>query len=315
MKKTHLLIFGLSLGTLISGFVMAQNRMPGHVPKFPTLAEAGLTPAYTNIPYSTRSKTEKLDIYLPSAGKGPYPVVLYIHAGAFRVMSKENGQPAIIKTFLDDGFAVVAVDYRLSGEALFPAAVQDVFAAAEFILKSGSKFKLDGKAFVSYGNSAGANLASILGTAYNDSTFRSELQDQSSDIRPRAVIAQFPPIDFSRIDTMLTAQGCDPNQINHNSVNGFESMYLGAALPSVPQLVKAANPATYAAPNDPPFLIQNGSKDCNVGVEQSKILVQALESAGVRVHYDLIYGAGHGGPLFDTPENLAKIRNFLNPLR
>jgi predicted esterase len=75
------------------------------------------------------------------------------------------------------------------------------------------------------------------------------------------------------------------------------------------------NPARHASAGDARFFIQNGDQDCCVGAGQAPLLVDALKKAGVPVTYELIAGVGHGGPVFETHENVATIQAFLVTLR
>jgi len=291
----------------------APAGMAGLPPLGPSLKASGLTPALADQPYARQSKAQTLDLYRPAASgqPAPVPVLVYIHGGGFRFGSKTMASAAMVKAFLSAGYAVASLDYRLSGEAPFPAAVQDVFAAVACLKRQAAELGLDARRVAVFGESAGANLAALLGTAHDAPLFRQTLPDPSVNLRPQALIVHYPPVDFGRIDAMLTAQGCDAQRINHASANSFESHYLGAALPSVPDRVAQANPVTYVSAGDPRFLVQNGDQDCNVGSTQSLLLVDALRQAGVPVGYDLLAGAGHGGAAFESEENLAKMLAFL----
>ncbi|WP_157264053.1 alpha/beta hydrolase [Azohydromonas aeria] len=264
-----------------------------------------------DVVYGSLSPAQRLDLYRPATGKGPWPVVVYVHGGGFRFGERTMASAALVKSFLQAGYAVASVDYRLSGEAPFPAAVQDVFSAVAHIKRQATALQLDASRLVMFGESAGANLASLVGTAHDEPLFRQLVPTQDLDLRPTAVVAHYPPVDFSRIDSMLRAQGCNPAQINHDRGDSFESAYLGAALPTVPDRVARANPATYASAGDSRFLVQNGDSDCNVGSGQAAILVDALRKAGVTVSHDVLPGAGHGGPQFETEVNIARILAFL----
>jgi hypothetical protein len=68
---------------------------------------------------------------------------------------------------------------------------------------------------------------------------------------------------------------------------------------TVPDLVQRSNPITYIDEADPPFLTQKGDQDCTVPIENTKMWVDALSAGGLDVEYDLLEGAGHGGPRFD----------------
>lgn len=299
--------------TASSTLAVAQNisqGAPRGIVTVPSVKQEGIFASVADLAYDHDSDSQKLDLYRPSLGSGPFPVVLYIHGGGFKFGTRTMASAALVKSFLNAGYAVASVDYRLSGEAKFPAAVQDVFSAMAFVKTNAAQYLLDPNSVAVYGESAGANLAALIGTAYSDPVFRKKIADQAISTKPMAVIAHYPPVDFSQIDSMLKAQGCAANT-PHNDATSFESAYLGGALPTVLDRVVRANPAKYAAADNPPFFIQNGDADCNVGTKQSSLLQAALTQAGASSVYEVIPGAGHGGPQFETPENIAKIVAFL----
>ena len=88
---------------------------------------------WIDIAYANQSQAQKLDIYLPDEGDGPYPVILSIHGGAFKSGDKGDGQVNAMLEGLKRGYAVVSINYRLSGEAIWPAQIQDVKAAIRWI--------------------------------------------------------------------------------------------------------------------------------------------------------------------------------------
>lgn len=271
-------------------------------------------PNHKNISYATTSPKQKLDLYLPS-GNGPFPTVIFVHGGAFRFGDQDSVDPTVGQALLDAGYAIVSVDYRLSGDATFPAAVQDVKAAVRWTRANAAKYQLDPNRFVAFGESAGGNLAALIGTTANAKTVfdAPNLGNAGVSSAVKAVVDFFGPNDFSQIDSFLRAGGCPAAGINHNTAQGFESLYLGAALPTVPAKVKQANPVTYVDAKDPVFLIQNGTKDCLVGGGQGKLLADALDRVGVTFSRDLFQGAGHGGPeFFYNTVNAQRVVAFLD---
>ena len=306
----YTLSFGLLTASLaLAGGAGAPAGMAGGPPAgISTVLKAN----FADVAYANVSATQKLDLYLP-AGNGPFPVVVYIHGGGFRLGDKSGASASKVQALLKAGYAVAPINYRLSGEALFPAAVQDSFAAVRYLRANAAKYHLNPAKFAAMGESAGGNLAALLGTAGDTSTFLDpKLGNAGVSGAVQAVVAQFPPIDFTVIDDELKAQGCSADQINHNTAQGFESLYFGAALPTVPQKSKAANPITYLTPKAPPTFLENGDMDCNVGSGQSKLLYDALQKAGVKSSYEQFGGAGHGGAVFDSAATVAKIVAFLN---
>ncbi len=267
------------------------NAIAGHVPAFPARA------------YGT-SPAQRMDIYLPDSGARAHHAVLVLQGVGFRTGSRHMANPALVRALLARGYAVVTVDYRLSAEAPFPAAVQDVFAAIAHLRANAETLKLTGKLAV-YGESAGANLATLAGTAFGDPVFRQDIPDKQASVRPDGVVALYPPVDFAQVDPMLRAQGCPAAQNSHDQ-------YFGAVVASAPEKVARANPITYLSGSIPAFFIQNGDRDCSVGAGQGRLLAQALEKWGLRVTYQALPGAGHGGPAFETTENIERIIAFLD---
>lgn len=277
---------------------------------------SSLTPAYKDVAYVDSAGTQKLDLYVPS-GEGPFPVVVNIHGGGFKLGDKSMVDQALGKRLLDAGYAIASIDYRLSGEAQFPAAVLDAKAAIRFLRANAAQYKLNPAKIAAFGQSAGGNLASMLGTSGDVAEFDDpSLGNASVSSRVQAVINWFGPTDFGQMDAQAKAQGCSASDQKHNDAASFESVYLGAAITSVPELVQKANPITYISSDDPPFLIQKGDQDCTVPVENTKILADALTVAGLDVQYDLLVGAGHGDgwftTVFQSEDNIQTVLDFLN---
>lgn len=271
---------------------------------------------YLDIPYASISPAQKLDIYLPDEGEGPFPVIISIHGGAFMGCDKADAQVEPMLQGLKRGYAVVAVNYRLSWEAKFPALVHDVKAAVRWIRANAAQYGFDPKRIAAWGGSAGGYLATMLGV----SAGVKELEDlslgnadQPSDVQ--AVVAWFPPTNFLKMDEWLAELGLGPQPgMEHNGANSPESLLMGAQITQIPERVKAANPETYVSPAAPPFFIQHGTADAVVPVQSSIFLAAKLELAigKERVRLELLDGAGHADPRFEAPENVEKVLDFLD---
>jgi len=271
---------------------------------------------YLDIPYAGLSPAQKLDIYLPEDGAGPFPVIVSIHGGAFMGCDKADMQVMPMLEGLKRGYAVVAINYRLSWEAKFPALVQDVKAAMRWIRAHAQRYLLDPNKIAAWGGSAGAYLSTMLGV----SDGIPELEDlglgnpdQSS--RVQAVVAWFGPTNFLKMDEQLAASGLAPQEAErHDGEHSPESLLLGRKITEVPDLVKAANPETYIRRDAPPFFIQHGTRDPVVPVQQSIEIAKKLEK-GIgedKVILELLEGAEHGDAMFETPENVKKVLDFLD---
>jgi acetyl esterase/lipase len=288
--------------------IIPQPGGPGGSSSF-----ASVEPTYKDLAYATGSPTQKLDLYIPTTGTGPFPVAIMVHGGGFMMGDKADGTGLTgVDQLLDAGYAVASINYRLSSEAKYPAQINDAKAAVRFLRANAAKYNLNPNKFGAWGASAGGTLVALLGTTCGVTELEgADLgnADQSSCVQ--AVVDWFGPIDFLAMDEQFTGTSCPQN---HNDASSPESQLVGAPIQTVPDLVYTTNPMNYITNDDTPFLIQNGSADCNIPPIQGQNLAEALSAViGVdKVTYTLIDGAGHGGSQFATSENLALVTNFLN---
>ncbi len=263
---------------------------------------------YRNISYSSESEAQKMDIYLPK-GKGPFPVVIVIHGGAFKAGDKSAMLP-YANDLVNRGFVACSINYRLSTEATFPAAVHDTKAAVRYIRSNAAVYKINPSKIGAWGVSAGAYLASILGTSSGEPYLDGSEGDYlTASTVIQACVDWFAPIDFANMTTEALSLGFNISGQN-------ESQFLGLDVndPNNLAIVNQANPTSYIDSNDPPFLIQHGTEDQLIPYTQSSNFYNALKDqlGESKVSYDLIDGAGHGGGLFINQTNLEKVFSFLN---
>jgi acetyl esterase/lipase len=271
---------------------------------------------FLDIPYAALSPAQKLDIYLPDESEGPFPVILSIHGGAFMGCDKSDAQVAPALDGLERGYAVVAVNYRLSWEAIFPALVQDAKAAVRWVRANASKYHFDVERVAAWGGSAGGYQSSMLGTSAGIPGLEDlSLGNPDQPCSVQAVVSWYGPTNFLKMDEFLTASGMlPPPGFRHSEPNSPESLLLGQLITEIPDKVKAANPETYLRPDAPPFLLQHGVKDPVVPVQCSIEFAAKIEQvcgAG-RAELDLIEGAEHADPKFETPENVKRVLDFLD---
>jgi acetyl esterase/lipase len=239
-----------------------------------------------------------------------------IHGGAFMGCDKADIQVLPMLEGLKRSYAVVAVNYRLSWEATFPALVHDVKAAVRWIRAYAQRYHLDPDRIAAWGGSAGGYLSAMLGT----SAGVQELEDLSLDnsdqpSHVQAVVAWFGPTNFLKMDQYLTDSGMPPEPgTEHNGANSPESLLLGQKITEIPDQVKAANPETYITPAAPPFFLQHGTMDAIVPVQMSINFAAKLEQVlgKDRVQLELLEGAEHGDPQFESPENVKRVLDFLD---
>ena len=270
--------------------------------------------SYPDLAYAAVSSAQALDLYLPNDTPGPYPCILAIHGGGFIFGDKRDDQVNAPLEAVHRGYAVAAMNYRMADEALFPAAVQDVKAAIRFLRAQAQRLDLDPARFAAWGNSAGGYLAVMAGvtgtvSAFDDPALGNVMQPS----HVQAVIDWFGPVDFRSQDAELQASG--KGRPVHDLPDSPESRFLGIRLPDASEdLLRRANPLTYLGADLPPFLIQHGADDDLVPVEQSMLLARALRGVmrETDVLFDVVPESLHGGPAFETEENMARVFSFLS---
>jgi acetyl esterase/lipase len=272
-----------------------------------------ITRKWLDVAYVPNATAQKMDIYLPNEGKGPFPVIVSIHGGAFRMGDKADGQVNGMLEGLKRGYAVVSINYRLSGEAIYPAQIYDVKAAIRFIRANAKKYVLNGKKIATWGGSAGGNLAAMAGTSGGVAALEDLTQgNPKQSSRVQAVVDWFGPINFNTMDPQFKVSG--KGKTDHDNADSPESMLVGKKITEAQDLVKIANPATYITNDDPPFFIEHGQEDQLVPTEQSIDFAKALEAVlgKEKVTLTLLKDTRHGGPQFETKENLDRVFQFLD---
>lgn len=228
---------------------------------------------------------QKLDLYLPPNPQGPLPVILWVHGGGWQSGSKENCLP-LRQGYLERGYALASLGYRLSGDAVFPAQIEDCKAAIRWLRAHAVQYGLDPARFAVWGSSAGGHLAALLGTSGDVASFDTGAHLDASS-RVQAVCDFYGPTDF---EAFVRTPGYE----SHARPESPEARLLGGLVSEQKERARLANPITHVSADDPPFLIVHGSQDPVVPLEQSALLFEALKQAGVSAHFHTIEGAGHG---------------------
>jgi acetyl esterase/lipase len=216
----------------------------------------------------------EVDIHRPTEPTGPLPLLVYVHGGGWRVSSRQrtpretrSWTPSLFEQMVAAGFVVAANDYRYSGEALYPAAVEDTADAVRWLRENADRFGIDPTRTVLFGQSAGGYLAAAVGLG--------------TGIEPvQGIVCWYPLTDFSAL-------------ADDDPASAFPSKWLGAPLSSVPDLVEQARVPRLARPDAPPVLLQHGTADWMAPFDQSVRLRDALESVGAPVTLESYEGAGH----------------------
>ena len=259
---------------------------------------------YDNIPYANDTlKKHLLDVYLPSTGKSSYPVVVWIHGGAWMSNDKYADMGYMkntLKEFIEKGYAVASIDYRWSTMALFPAQIQDCNQALEFLYENADKYRLDKNRIALIGFSAGGHLANLVGLSNNNNVKDFYADGKKPNFKVKVVLDFYGPSDF------LTLKGNDSKDA-HNPI----TLLLGGMVADNEAKAKKASPVTYLDKNDPPFLIVQGEKDESVNPGQAISLSEKLKAVGVKNDLIIVPNAPHYGVMFDAENIRQKIFEYL----
>lgn len=235
-----------------------------------------------------RSEPLLLDLVVPRTDT-PAPVVIWLHGGGWFTGDRSLA-PDLADFAAHTGLAFASLDYRLSGEATFPAAWLDVRAAVRRLSAHGADHGIDGERIGAWGSSAGGHLAVLAGITGHLGAVPGEEADDVGQEAPRlaAVAAGYPPVDLTSVVESTPEErraGCP------------EARFLGGLPTELPDTARAASPLTYvpdAAASAPPFHLAHGEDDVLIPASQSSRLAEALAEAGVDVELALLPGFGHG---------------------
>ena len=263
--------------------------------------------------YAASSPDHRLDIFLPETGDRPYPVVIYLHEGAFAFGSKRDTRIKSTLPVVKEGWALATVEYRKSAETTWPGQIYDVKAAVRYLRAHADEYGLDSRKFAVWGVSAGGYLGSMLGVTGGQSAFEDPNMgnpDVSSAVQ--AVIDWFGCCGgVHRMDEELRESGL--GRPSHNAENSPESIMMGNALEDIPELCRLAEPGAHVHKDMPPFLIQHGSKDPVTPVRQSVDFARAIaRAAGPERVKLVVYNADHdSNALYEMPEATREAIEFL----
>lgn len=217
-----------------------------------------------DIAYRGEHAKQKLDILRPEHRNGPLPAVLLVHGGGWREGRREE-QRGIASRFVAAGYIAIPVGYRLTGEAPFPACIDDVIAAARWIRAHAKDYGIDPDRIGALGHSAGAHLVLMLALAEPAGKFAPGFLEGVSG-RVNAVVATAAPTDFSR-------WGEDHGR-------GTGTMFFTDLPPAERDAeVRRCSPLFHADAAAPPALLIHGSNDRVVPPAQTERLLAALRSA------------------------------------
>jgi acetyl esterase/lipase len=269
-------------------FPVAEAPVPGDVyPDRVTRFPGGVT-GLADVIFSTVPgyRPAVVDLYLPPkrVASQPRPLIIYIHGGGWmgghtRQSAAFSNFPQVLASLASEGFVVASLEYRLSGEAKFPAQLQDVRAAIRFLKTNAAKYGIDPTKVALWGGSAGGHLAALGGLSCGAPGIDDKPQPAGSEC-VQAVVSWYGVFDFAPM-----VQRAEQAPV---ALLGCEN---GTTCPA--DRIAAVSPLTYLDAKDPPFLLIHGDDDKVVPAEQSRIAATRMMAVGVPVETIFLPGIDH----------------------
>lgn len=236
-----------------------------------------------NVPFVQRGDRQLcMDIAMPTDAPAPRPAVLWFHGGGW--IAGHRSELRQMTLFLASmGYVSATASYRLcNGDTHYPAPVQDALAALKFLRSHAAEYGIDAQRIAVGGESAGGQLALIVGLVRDHSVFKDDsLPGVSSQVS--AIIDIYGPTNLG--------PGYDRSMW---LVRHMFQCYLGGPPSTCPERYKEASPITHVRPDAPPVLIVHGDRDTVVGYDHATALHNALRAAGASSRLTCVPGAEHG---------------------
>lgn len=260
---------------------------------------ANLAGEYTVTPNLTylmaNNYAAKLDVYKPRNATAPTPTLVYIHGGGWVAGTKE-GAFLNVMPYMQMGWAVVNVEYRMGPVSLAPAAVEDCLCALKWVIRNAKTYNFDVSKLVVTGHSAGGHLSLTTGMLGE-----TDLHRECPGNEPLKVAAIVNWYGITDVVDLLDG----PNQ------KSYAVAWLGS-MPDRNALARRVSPLQYVRKGQPPVITIHGDADPTVPYAHAIRLHQALEKEGVKNQLITVPGGKHGGfPASENTRAFTAIRSFL----
>jgi acetyl esterase/lipase len=286
----------MSFDTLVVDSMFAVNEFKIDMDQF--------AKKVVNLPYTTdlTNERQRLDIIYPEETIGPYKVIVLLHGGGWMSGDKQSESIAPIFEAFNQGYAVVSVNYRLSGEARWPAQIFDVKAAIRFLRENADTYRLDADQIVVWGVDAGGHLALMLAATNNQIDYE-ELSMGSSGASSAVdgVIAWYAPTELLALPPVIVP---------------VANRLLGFSIHNSPDRARLASPLDMATADFPPVLLVHGTSDSIVYYQQAVDLVHKVNvlTGDLRAELTTFEEGIHGDPMIRSSVNVLNNLDFADKI-
>ena len=293
----------LAIACLLTLASVSLAEAPGEPAKpFEPVAPEGMQ-LERNVPYGTQSRMQRLDILYPASASSPRPAIVHIHGGGWYTGGKEGKSTfGMLERFAAEGYVAVAIEYRLSDEAVFPAAVEDCKLVIRWLRANAEKYHIDPAHIGVIGDSAGGHLSAMLAVTRPSDGLDGTggHADQSSAVQ--AAVPVCPPCDL-RI--RIAARGED-------TIDPLVARFLGPEAMAKPDPARAVSPIVYVHKDAAPMFLIHGTDDKRVMPVQSQMMLDAMKQAGAPCELAVVEGGNQGMAIARTDDMMSRIVAFFN---
>ncbi len=250
-----------------------------------------------DITYQTaENRSLKLDVWYQHNIKTPSPTLVFIHGGGWIFGSKE-GTVLNFLPYMEMGWTIVNVEYRMASQSLAPAAVEDTRCALRWVFRNAKQYNFDTSKIVLTGQSAGGHLALITGMLPNGTGLDNNCYGDE-ELKVAAIINWY---GISDVNDLIAGK----------NLKNYAVMWVGSQQ-NAAEIAKRVSPLTYVRAGLPPILTIHGDSDSIVPYSQSVRLHEALDKAKVTNKLITIKGGDHGGfSQADYVNSFKEIKEFL----
>lgn len=240
--------------------------------------------ASPDIVYNTANNTQlKLDVWYPNASTTPTKTLVYYHGGGWIFGAKGYSILSFLP-FLERGWRVVDVEYRMASNSLAPAAVEDTRCALRWVFRNAKQYNFDTSKVVLMGHSAGGHLSLISAmlperTPLDNNCYADEKYGDPQ-IKVAAVVNWYGITDVNDI-------------IQGSNLKNYGMMWIGSQRDAL-EIAKSVSPLTYVRAGLPPVITIHGDKDDVVPYTHGTRLKEALDKAKVKNQLYTVKEGGHG---------------------
>jgi acetyl esterase/lipase len=273
--------------TVTSAFAQARKKNPDISIARPAVPKN--IQGRTNLTYCTLgSRNLQLDIFYPTAKRRKgYPAVLFIHGGGWRSGDRSQHVP-MAQQLAAKGYVTVTAEYRLSTEAIYPAAVTDLKGAIRWLRANAKAYPLDTTKIAVWGFSAGGQLAALIGTTNDDPTLEGAACNRNHSSRVQAIVDIDGTLAFIHPES---GEGDDSKSIS------AATHWFGAPKTQQPEVWHQAGALNHVTAQTPPILFVNSSVDrMHAGRED---MIKKLDAFHIYHEQHSFPNAPHTFPLFN----------------